>query len=96
MDSFNGQKIGPNLNPQEKVNSLKQMREMLFLAEQAGESNLKILPSKNWSLHYPVNLEVRNEKLQGLLDGKYSAEEVANDIKPDSLIMILVILGKKD
>ena len=96
MDSFNGQKIGPNLNPQEKVNSLKQMREMLFLAEQAGESNLKILPGKNWSLHYPVNLEVRNEKLQGLLDGKYSAEEVAMTLNLIHLFMILVILGKKD
>ena len=65
---------------------LKLTREMLFLAEQAAEGKLKILPGKGWSLHYPAEPDVRAEKLQGLLDGKYTAQEVARDIKPDALL----------
>ncbi|HPI67356.1 MAG TPA: transglutaminase domain-containing protein, partial [bacterium] len=38
-----------------------------------------------WSLHYPVALKDRAEKLQGLLDGSYTSQEVAHDIQPDAL-----------
>lgn len=63
----------------------KPNREMLFLAEQATEGGLKVLPGKEWSLHYSSDQATRSEKLQGLLDGKYTPEEVAKDIKPDAL-----------
>lgn len=72
--------------PQEKAKPQRLTREMLFLAEQAAEGRLKVLPGKDWSLHYPADPEIRAEKLQGLLDGKYTAAEVAHDIKPDALL----------
>src|SRR3989344_5276570 len=68
-----------------KAKPSKLTREMLYLAEQAAEGRLKILPGKEWSLHHPADQATRAEKLQGLLDGKYTAEEVAHDIKPDAL-----------
>src|SRR3989344_4191525 len=71
--------------PQEKTNKSKLTREMMYLAEQAAEGRLKVLPAKEWSLHHPADQATRAEKLQGLLDGKYTAEEVAHDIKPDAL-----------
>ncbi len=71
--------------PQEKVKPSKLTREMLFLAEQAAEGKLKVLPGKEWALHYPIESEDRAEKLQGLLEGRYVAQEVAHDIKPDAL-----------
>lgn len=70
---------------QEKPCLEKLTREMLFLAEQAAEGMLKVLPGKEWSLHYPAEPEIRAEKLQGLLDGKYTVHEAARDIKPDAL-----------
>lgn len=69
----------------EKTSPPKLTREMLFLAEQAAEGRLKVLPGKDWALHYPVESEDRSEKLQGLLEGRYVAQEVAHDIKPDAL-----------
>jgi hypothetical protein len=69
----------------EKSRPVKLTREMLFLAEQAAEGKLKILPGNDWALHYPVDQPARADKLQGLLDGKYTAAEVAHDIKPDAL-----------
>lgn len=60
-------------------------REMIFLAEQAAEGGLKVLPGNEWSLHHRVDENTRKEKLQGLLDGKYKADEVSGDIKPDAL-----------
>src|SRR3989344_4079364 len=75
-----GQSIGSSPKKSPKLT-----REMLFLAEQAAEGRLKVLPGKEWSLHYPVDQATRAQKLQGLLDGKYKAVEVAHDIKPDSL-----------
>ena len=70
---------------QEKARPAKLTREMLFLAEQATEGRLKVLPSTEWSLHHPADQETRRELLQGLLDGKYTAEEVAHNIRPDAL-----------
>ncbi|MDP2812255.1 MAG: transglutaminase domain-containing protein [bacterium] len=71
--------------PQEKAKLSKLTREMLFLAEQATEGRLKVLPGKEWSLHHPAGQATRAEKLQGLLDGRYTAKEVAHDITPDAL-----------
>jgi len=69
----------------EKTSPLKLTREMLFLAEQTAEGRLKVLPGKNWALHYPAGAEERSEKLRGLLEGRYTAQEVAYYIKPDAL-----------
>ncbi len=73
-------------SPQGKAKSGKLTREMLFLAEQAAEGRLKVLPGKEWSLHHPADEATRGELLQGLLDGKYTAAEVGHGIKPDALI----------
>ena len=61
-------------------------REMLFLAEQAAEGKIKVLPGSSWSLHHPLDQKTRAEKLQGLLDSTHTAEEVAHGIKPDALL----------
>ncbi len=78
-----GQEL-PSLT-QEKLQSLKHIQEILFLAEQAAEGKLKILPGGEWALHYPISSEARTEKLQGLLKGKYTFQEVASEVKPDAL-----------
>lgn len=70
---------------QKKPQQTKLSREMLFLAEQAAEGKLKVLPGKEWALHYPADPATRAEKLEGLLGGKYTSEEVAHDLKPDAL-----------
>src|SRR3989344_4040968 len=70
---------------EKKTKPSKLTREMLFLAEQAAEGKLKVLPGKEWALHYPTDPATRAAKLQGLLDGKYKAAEVAHDITPDAL-----------
>ncbi len=73
--------------PQTKGKMLppKLTREILFLAEQAAEGRLKVLPGEDWALHYPAEPGERAEKLQGLLEGRYTSQEVAHDIKPDAL-----------
>lgn len=76
----------PEPLPKDKTRPPKLTREMLFLAEQAAEGKLKVLPGKAWSLHYPADQATRAEKLQGLLEGKYTSEEVAHAIKPDALV----------
>jgi len=72
-------------SPQEKARPSKLIREKLFLAEQAAEGRLKVLPGEEWALHHPADQQTRAEKLQGLLDGRYTAQDVAHDIKPDAL-----------
>lgn len=64
----------------------KLTREVLFLAEQAAEGRLKVLPGEEWALHHPVDEQERAEKLQGLLDGRYTADDVAHAITPDALL----------
>lgn len=46
---------------------------------------MKVLPGREWSLHYPVDPATRSERLRGLLEGKYTSDEVAAAIKPDAL-----------
>jgi len=68
------------------LNSKMPLKEMLFLADQAAEAGLKVYPGKAWGMHYPSGGSVRREKLEGLLEGRYTAGEVLNDIKPDAII----------
>ncbi len=70
----------------EKPSKNKNVREILFLAEQAAEGGMKVLPGKEWAFHYPVTPEVRAEKLQGLMSGKYEPSQVAHELKPDALL----------
>lgn len=59
---------------------------MVFLAKHALEGDLKILPGEQWAFHYPAASEDRREKMQGLLEGRYSAQEIAHYLTPDALI----------
>jgi uncharacterized protein YegL len=84
-----------NTSPKQSQKSLKHFRETLFLAEQVAEGKLKILPSKNWSLHYPVDQATRLEKIRGLAEGKHTAEEVGDYLKPDALFYNIEDLEKE-
>lgn len=81
MEPRPGQSIGSSPKKSPKLT-----REMIFLAEQAAEGRLKVLPGTEWALHYPVDAATRAEKLRGLLEGRYKAADVAHEIKPDALI----------
>lgn len=79
------ERYGENRESKQKKSPAKLSREMLFLAEQVAEGKLKVLPGKEWALHYPADSDTRAEKLKGLLEGKYTSQEVAHDLKPDAL-----------
>lgn len=83
MDYPDRKQLGPLVK--RKSSMPKHTREMLFLAEQSAEGKIKVLPGNEWAVHYPSDQEIRKQKLQGLLEGKYTAQEVAKDIKPDAL-----------
>ena len=65
---------------------LSHAREMLFLAGEAKEGDLPILPGDKWAVHYPQQGMVRAEKLTGLIEGKYKPEEAVDGLKPDALL----------
>ncbi len=74
-------------NPgQKKAKLTPQMREMIFLAEQAGTGGIKVLPGTSWAYHYKKTPEERKEKLEGMLSGKYTAEQAEEYLKPDALV----------
>lgn len=64
----------------------KNIREMVFLAEQAAESGIRVLPGKEWGVHYPQGGAARTEKLQAILDGRVEPGESAADLQPDALV----------
>ncbi len=64
----------------------KHVREMVFLAEQAKEGALKVLPGKAWAQHFPVPAEERREILQGVLDGKVKPQDAESKVTPDALV----------
>lgn len=61
-------------------------RELMFLSSRSKEAGMAVLPGKKWAIHYPENGQVRAERLQGLLDGKYDPAEVAADLQPDAVL----------
>lgn len=61
-------------------------REKVFLAEQASEGGLKVLPGKSWGFHYPAGVETRGAIISDLLAGRANPEDVAVNLKPDVLI----------
>lgn len=72
--------------PQRPPQTDKLAREKVFLAGQASEGGLKVLPGKSWSFHYPNGGEARNAAISGLLTGEKKPEDVLGDLKPDVLI----------
>ncbi len=78
----------PHTESQNESGSVSQehLREVLFLAQQSAESGMKVLPGSQWSLHYPEGGAKRADALQGLLDGRYEAADVADHLKPDALL----------
>src|SRR6266404_411693 len=78
--------------PREVVDATKNppknpnIKEMLFLAERAAQGKIKVLPGKQWSLHYALSQEQRAAKLDELRQGKITAAEAETFVKPDVLI----------
>lgn len=76
-----------NTNSEKKKIKLNpQMREMIFLAEQAGVGGIKVLPGTSWAYHFKKSPEERKERLEGLLSGKYNSDDVEEYLKPDAII----------
>lgn len=72
--------------PQEVKTGKQSLKEMLFLAEQAKEAGLKVLPGQRWAFHYPSGGSGRDEALKGLLEGSLVPDEAVNRLKPDAVI----------
>ena len=62
------------------------LREKLFIAEQASEFGIKVVPGKRWGLYYSQDESDRKRLLQGVLEGKFHIGEIASVLKPDALI----------
>lgn len=74
-------------SPERKKTKLTpQLREMIFLAEQATVGGIKVVPGNSWAYHYKKNPAEREEILEGVLSGKYDAKDVEDSLKPDALI----------
>jgi len=69
-----------------KTKLTPQLKEMIFLAERAGASGIKVLPGISWAYHYKKTPEERQAMLGGLLAGKYDASQVEDYLKPDAFI----------
>lgn len=74
-------------SPERKKTKLTpQLREMIFLAEQATVGGIKVVPGNSWAYHYKKNPAEREEILEGVLSSKYDARDVEDSLKPDALI----------
>ena len=62
------------------------LQEMLFVAEAAAKGGMKAVPGKEWALHYPQNGAERNDRVQGLLDGRYQPTDSAEALRPDAIV----------
>lgn len=72
--------------PLQTLRSDKFAREKIFLAEQAAEGGLKVLPGKKWAFHYPRGADLREKLISDLLTGKAEPEKTAADLRPDGLV----------
>lgn len=70
--------------PRQPLQKDKLAREKIFLAEQASEGGLKVVPGKSWAFHYPQGAEARSTAISGLLAGQNKPEEVIEVLKPDA------------
>jgi len=66
--------------------SQKHVREMLYLAEQAKEGRLKVLPGREWGYHYPLQKAEREKMLLDLREGRARPADAAEKLRPDALI----------
>src|SRR3989344_6947248 len=73
----------------------KLAREKVFLAEQATEGGLRVLPGKKWAFHYPRGAEVREKSIADLLEGKANPMDAAENLKPDALVYDASDIGKQ-
>jgi hypothetical protein len=63
------------------------LREITFLAREiASQSPVPALPGNQWGWHYPQGGTTRQERLQGLLQGRYQPDQVWEDLRPDALV----------
>ncbi|MBU0981477.1 hypothetical protein KKC94_02175 [Patescibacteria group bacterium] len=69
----------------EKI-SRERLRDVVAVSRQVSESGTKVYPGDRWALHYTEDTAARQEKLQGLMAGRYSAADVAASLKPDALL----------
>ncbi|MFH0770127.1 MAG: transglutaminase domain-containing protein [Candidatus Peregrinibacteria bacterium] len=76
----------PHNRPPEQLFERQNLREKVFLASQAGQAGVTIVPGARWALHYPEEGAARTRVLQGLLDGNATVAEAANALKPDALV----------
>lgn len=60
-------------------------KEIIFLAEQASETGIRVLPGQNWAVHYPENGSRREAAMAALRRGGNPAE-LASELRPDALI----------
>lgn len=72
--------------PRQPLQIDKLAREKVFLASQASEGGLKVLPGKVWAFHYPNGAEARDAAISGLISGEVGVDEAVGDLKPDVLI----------
>ncbi len=59
-------------------------REKIFIADQASEGGLKVVPGKTWAFHYPRGAEARSAAISGLLSGQTRPEDIVIDLRPDA------------
>lgn len=62
------------------------LRQHLYLAEQAATGGTPIYPGTEWGQHYATDIASRNSLIQGLLDGTVNPDEAASQLKPDGLV----------
>ncbi len=65
--------------------TVQNAREKAQLADLHAKE-IPVLPSQSWALHYTESGAKRNEKLQGLLDGRFTPDEVVADLRPQALL----------
>lgn len=70
-------------------------REKMFLAEQATEGGIKVVPGQSWAFHYPQSAEIRSAAIKGLLSGQFKPDEVADFLKPDAFTYDVVDLEQQ-
>lgn len=71
----------------------EQIRDVLYLAEQASGAGLKVFPSDQWGLHYPVDANGRSALIQALLKGETVDGEPVNQLRPDALLYNISDIG---
>lgn len=79
--------MSPLHAPEDRPAERRPLREVAFLAKEiASQSSVPVLPSTQWGWHFPQGGAQRQERLQGLVSGKYEPEDVYEALQPDALL----------